>query len=95
MKFLSDQHLFWDTDINTIDPQLHKQAIIERVLERGSWDYIKELINYYGRSEIIEAAKQVRWFSDKTMHFISGYFNIPLQSLKCYTQKLLNPIPYL
>lgn len=95
MKFLSDNHLFWDTDINSIDPQLHKQAIIERVLERGSWDQIKELINYYGRTEIIEAAKQARWFSDKTMHFISGYFNVPLQNLKCYTQKLLSPIPYL
>jgi hypothetical protein len=95
MKLLSDNHLFWDTDVNSIDPKVHKQAIIERVLERGSWDYIKELISYYGRPQIIEAAQKARWFSDKTMHFISGYFNIPLSKMRCYIEKQSNPIHYL
>lgn len=95
MKVFSDVHLFWDSDPDLIDLQKHKQAIIERVLERGSWQSIKELIHYYGRPEIIEAAKKARWFSLKTMHFISGYFNIPLNELRCYTHRQSNHIPYL
>ena len=95
MKLLSDIHLFWDTDIKGINAQKHKQAIIERVLERGSWENIKEIIAYYGKEEVTETAKKSRWFSDKTMHFISGYFNIPLEHLRCYIQKRSNPIPYL
>jgi hypothetical protein len=35
MKLLSDSHLFWDADIKNIDAEKYKQAIIERLLERG------------------------------------------------------------
>jgi hypothetical protein len=94
MKLLSDSHLFW-ADIKNIDAKKYKQAIIERVLERGSWNDIKEIISYYGKAQIAEIAKKARWFSDKTMYFISGYFNIPLESMRCYTKKQLNQIPYL
>ena len=95
MKLLTDIRLFWDSDLTKIDPLKHKQAIIERVLERGSWSDIKEIISYYSKPDIINAAKKARWFSDKTMHFISGYFDIPMNELRCYTEKQLNPIPYL
>jgi hypothetical protein len=78
MKLLNDNHLFWDSDVSAINPRKHRQAIIERVLERGSWNNIKEIISYYGKDEVAKAAKKARWFSDKTMHFISGYFDIPL-----------------
>jgi hypothetical protein len=95
MKLLKDNHLFWDTDIRSIDTTLNKQAIIERVLERGSWEYIKELIAFYGKDEIINAAKKARWFSDKTVHFISGYFDIPLSEMRCYKERQSSQIPYL
>ena len=95
MKLLTNTHLFWDADIKLIDPQIHKQAIIERVLERGSWIEIKELIAFYEREEITGAVKNARWFSDKTIHFISGYFNIPLEQMRCYKEKQLSPIHYL
>ena len=95
MKLLTDNHLFWDTDIKSIDTTLNKQAIIERVLERGSWVYIKELIEFYGREEVIIAAKKARWFSHKTVHFISGYFDIPLSEMRCYKETQSSLIPYL
>lgn len=95
MKFLEDDHLFWDTEIASIDINQHKQAIIERVLERGSWENIKELIQLYGKEDIREAIKKTKWFSHKTVFFVSGYFDVPLAEMKCYTHKLSNPIPYL
>ncbi len=95
MKLLSDDHLFWDTNLKSIDANLNKQAIIERVLERGSWENIKEIIQFYGREEVITAAKQARWFSQKTAHFVSGYFDIPLSEMRCYKEIQSSPIPYL
>ena len=95
MNLLRDQNLFWDVDINTIDSTRHAQAIIERVLERGSWKNIKELIDYYGKDIIIETAKKASWFSDKTLHFICGYFNVSLTEMRCYTKKQSNPLRYL
>lgn len=95
MKLLSNKHLFWDTNVDSIDVTKHRQAIIERVIERGSWEEFKELIDFYGRATIIDCAKKARWFSEKTIHFVSAYFDIPLDNLRCYTQKQSNHIPYL
>ncbi|HMO33645.1 MAG TPA: hypothetical protein PKE63_01615 [Lacibacter sp.] len=95
MGFLENKHLFWDTNTDTLDVQVNKQSIIERVLERGSWSELKELIQLYGREQICIAAKNARWFSEHTMHFVSGYFEIPLENMRCYKEKQLNPIPYL
>ncbi len=95
MTLLLDEHLFWDTDVANLHPDLHAQAIIERVLERGSWENIKEIIGYYGKPRISSAVRQARWFGTKTMHFVSGYFDVPLTEMKCFTQRQSNPIPYL
>jgi len=95
MEFLEDQHLFWDVDIKNLDSEGHAQAIIERVLERGSWNNIEQIISHYGRNRIIEASKHAAWFSDKTMYFVSGYFSIPLTEMRCYVKRQSNPIPYL
>jgi len=44
--------LFWDTDMNQIDWEKQKRAIIKRVLERGNSQEITELIEFYGKQEI-------------------------------------------
>lgn len=40
--------LFWDTDINMIDWQGQKRAVIERVIERGSEEEKAEIKRFYG-----------------------------------------------
>jgi addiction module HigA family antidote len=40
--------LFWDTDINKIDWERQKKAVIERVLERGTEEEQNEIIRHYG-----------------------------------------------
>jgi addiction module HigA family antidote len=40
--------LFWDTDINKIDWERQKKAVIERVWERGTEEEQNEIIRYYG-----------------------------------------------
>lgn len=40
--------LFWDTDINKIDWERQKKAVIQRVWERGTEEEQNEIIRYYG-----------------------------------------------
>ena len=94
MDFLKDKRLFWETNLDTIDPQLHKQYIIERVFERGTSSDIKQLLNFYELNTVKAAIKNARWFDAKTMHFLSIYFEIPLINFKCFTQRQLTPTPW-
>lgn len=94
MTFKETLHkkLFWDSDFESLDLEKHKKYIIERVLERGyEWRQFKEMINYYGREEIIETIKKARYFDDKTIRFCHYYFDIPLNEMRCYIQKQSQP----
>lgn len=51
--------LFWDTDINQIDWERQKRAIVKRVLERGNNEEINELISFYGKQDISSEIKQI------------------------------------
>ena len=41
------QSLFWDVDPKTIDQKKHARYIIERILDFGTDDEVKWLVNYY------------------------------------------------
>ena len=44
--------LFWDTNIDKIDWQRQKRAVICRVFERGTETEINEIISFYGKKTI-------------------------------------------
>ena len=44
--------LFWDTDIDKIDWQRQKRAVIRRIFERGTETEIKEIISFYGEKTV-------------------------------------------
>ncbi|MGP8214640.1 MAG: helix-turn-helix transcriptional regulator [Bacteroidia bacterium] len=46
------QILFWDTNIEKIDWEKQKRAIIERVFERGNEEEKKEITRFYGKEAI-------------------------------------------
>lgn len=49
------QIIFWDTAIAGIDWQKNKQAIINRIFERGNEEEIKEIIRFYGKNVVLLA----------------------------------------
>jgi hypothetical protein len=86
------KQLFWDTDMSQLDFEKHANAIIVRVLERGSledWNAIKQ---YYGHEKIKEAALQARHLSKKVHSFISALYDIPKTKFRCYTWSQSNPV---
>ncbi len=51
--------LFWDTDINTINWDKHKTAVIKRVLERGNESEKNEIARFYGYHNACEMIDHV------------------------------------
>jgi hypothetical protein len=94
MELLKDKYLFWEADLKSLDPQKNKDYIIVRVFERGRWSDYKELMAYYSLDEIKHALMNVRWLDEKTMYFVSAYFNLPLKKMRCYKQRQLSPLPW-
>jgi hypothetical protein len=83
--------LFWDTDVNTIDLEIHKSAIIQRVVLRGSFEEFKQIIAFYGKDQCKEILLNSRWLDPKTLAFCSLIFDAPLNQFRCYTLAQLNP----
>lgn len=54
--------LFWDTDMNHLDWQKQRKAIIRRIFERGNDIEIKEIISFYGREVIEKELKEISQF---------------------------------
>jgi hypothetical protein len=76
-SFPFSQNLFWDTAIEKIDTERHKNYIIERVLSRGLLPDFYFLLQLYLSEEIISAVKKSKVLDKKTVKFCSHYFKIP------------------
>lgn len=88
-KFLANlsKSLFWDTSINSIDPEKNASYIIERVMTRGTMEDFQNMKAYYGKTRVRLIVAQLRHLDDHTLHFCSAYFKIPLNQFRCYIQK--------
>ena len=75
------QYLFWDTAIEKINIEKHKNYIIERVLNRGLLSDFYFLLQLYTSEEIIVAIKKSKVLDKKTVNFCSHYFKIPINEM--------------
>ena len=87
--------LFWDVNFDNIAWLNRAQFVIERVLERGSFPEWQEIKRYYGLEAIRQAALKARHLDDTALSLCSAYFSIPKEQFRCYTQKSLNPAPWI
>jgi len=90
-KFLGrlSQYLFWDFDINMLDPNIDKKLILERVFSRGTENDEKEVFRYYGKNAIKDCILNIKYFDKKTLNYLSIVFNVSKEKFKCYKQSLL------
>jgi len=80
-SFPFSQYLFWDTPIEKIDTEKHKNYIVERVLTRGLLSDFYFLLQLYTSEEITVAVKKSKVLDKKTVNFCSHYFKIPQNEL--------------
>lgn len=50
--------VFWDTDMNGIDWEDNKLAVINRVFERGNEQEIQEIIRFYGKETVLKCLEK-------------------------------------
>ena len=73
--------LFWSYDIKSLDVKGDKDYIITQVLNYGTWDDVKWLLETYPEKEIKKIVKNPDrgvWF-EKVLNFWTTIFNIRLK----------------
>ena len=86
------RHLFWDYNVDMLDPNIDKMFILERVFTRGTESDEKEVFNYYGKNIIKDTILDVKYIDKKTLNYLSIILDIPKEKFKCYKKSLLeNP----
>jgi len=86
-----NKRIFWDVDPAELDVYAHSAFIVARVLNRGSIEDIKQVLNFYTTSELTKAVKENRLLNEKSLHFIAQYLNLEVTDFPCYEQIRLNP----
>lgn len=84
--------LFWDLDISQLDFQKHDVHIIDKVMNHGTWQDFKVILNTYGRERVKEVVKNLRYLDKKTLQFSSLYFQIPINEMRCFIWQQSNPV---
>ena len=83
--------LFWDTDVNSIDLEKQKSAIIQRIFTRGNLEEFYKALEYYGKETCKDTLLNTRWLDVKTLSFCSVIFDTPIKQFRCYTLAQSNP----
>jgi len=80
------KEIFWDVDQNLLDFDLNCRFVIERVITRGKLLDFRKIMKYYGDQVMIEEVKKINTLDQKSLHFLSSIFSIPIEDFRCYTR---------
>lgn len=79
--FPFSRELFWDYPQLNIDLEKNARFVVERVVTRGRLEDFYKMTKIYSTEKIVECLKKSKELDQKTMHFVSWYFKIPLNEL--------------
>jgi hypothetical protein len=80
--------LFWDAELETVDPSRHMVYIVERVVELGDDRAISWLLRTVERGRIREVIRTSRSISRNTARFWSLLLEIPQEDIRCLSRPL-------
>lgn len=82
MPPLSD-HLFWDVDRASLDPDRHAAWLAKRVLEHGRWRDWQALVAHYGKVRLAEIVVTIRSLDARAFAFCRVWFELPASRFRC------------
>jgi hypothetical protein len=82
-------YLFWDCNIDKLDPKIDINLVLERVFTRGTENDEKEVFNYYGQNKIKNTILNIKYLDKKTLNYLSIILCIPREDFSCYKHSLL------
>ena len=89
-----DRKLFWDVDYDKIDWEKNYQWVICRVIDRGDVNDIRLCKKYYGEEKIKKSILNSNYFSEHRMYLAAVIIDEPVENLRCYKLRQLNPTLY-
>ena len=78
------KYLFWDCNINFLNPNTDIKLILERVFSRGTENDERETFNYYGKDLIKNTVLDIKYLDKKTLNYLSIVFNTRKKEFRCY-----------
>lgn len=78
--------LFWDSNPEAIDHELHVRHVVERVVTRGTLEDWRAILKHYGHKRVGTEALQIRSLDERSLHFLSAFFETPIESFRCCTE---------
>ncbi|MCS3199650.1 MULTISPECIES: hypothetical protein [Bacteroides] len=84
-------YLFWDTDINNVDMDMHPSYIIQRVMEYGQLEDWHLIRSYYGLDKIVSVCQSLRSLDPRALAYICCISNTSKEEYRCYHESLRNP----
>ena len=83
------KYLFWDCNIDTLNPNNDINLVLERVFTQGTENDEKEIFGYYNINNIKESVTSIKYFDKKTLNYLSVLLNVPREEFKCYKKSQL------
>ena len=87
--FRLSQYLFWDCNVEMLDPNNDRKMILERVFSRGTEKDEKEVFCYYGKDKIKDTVLEIKYLDKKTLNYLSVLLDVSKESFKCYKKSML------
>lgn len=83
---------FWEFNYDLIDWQNSRAMVVQRILERGMREHWKELVRFYGISNIINSLKEeITYLPDECIEETSSFYSLKKEEMLCYKKKLSQP----
>jgi hypothetical protein len=79
---------FWDIDFNSIDWEKNSQYLIVRVIERGKFQDLFGIINFYGKERVKNELRTASKLPQRTYDFARAYFALNKDDFQCSIMKL-------
>lgn len=81
LEELSD-HLFWDVDRSSVDPEKHVRFLIWRIMDRGTREDARLAWAHYGPEEVKAALLESPALDRKTIAFFANQFQLPREAFR-------------
>ena len=82
------KHLFWDYNIDTLNPKDDINLILERVFTQGTENDEKEIFKFYNINNIKNSVLKIKYFDRKTLNYLSIILKLPKEEFNCYKNSL-------
>ena len=81
------EHLFWDVDRGSIDPDRNAGFLLPRIMDRGTLDDVQAAWAYYSEAQINDVLLTAPSLTRKTIAFFANQFQLPREAFRAYQRE--------